>query len=619
MLPASLERFADQAWIRNKSETRRPLTLQERSLRPASVVLSKSLKETLSKHGSRLQTQPLKLAYHAVPVPLDPSEILSDSPRKPFSSTKTTGFVTAVKNLDSEPLPPPPAAAHFYQPQPDKTMSSKLGVGTMVNTIARPLQDSDLAGLPASAIAALNAASLTASIGNHNDGGRRYSGASTTASGAFRTTGLLSTTGSTRAIPTSDQFGNAPGARTAWVATMGRAEEKAQAIAMLKEATRAVPRQVTLTAGETVPLPHADHIEALSLSAVNRSGSRGPDGRVHPNDFTPASPAANAINRAILELDSREQPLNALQRRVLHEAEVHAEKLAREAKAARLATLRAERARMAKNGLGALGFDGVHNSSSYHGDYVETALKREAVLERMQKHDEARRIHLMAAEDSGMRRGYNLLNGQAISQDDIHQRLLASGDRFAQTIAALTGNKQSGSPSSAADSLSRHIQQQQQRASSAMTMPSSPAAALAGAAVHTSSEAFMTRGRQSLLFPQQEQPPQQHEQDHDHYQQQPPRASTAPSGMMGSRRRSFTPNTTRVLHDQVPSSPLVVAGSEAELLPSSSAVLRDTVQRSYQLDGTSQVDGMYRRKIVTEPGKHPLWDGTREAAAKKGE
>lgn len=163
----------------------------------------------------------------------------------------------------------------------------------------------------------------------------------------------------------------------------------------------------------------AEAAAAGATSAALSAGTDSPPRRLY-NSVAPAEAELSA-------LDTRECPLPPLERRILAEATAHAAAAAAEAKAMRLAVVRAERARLAQHprgfltGDGGLGpgvsngggaGEGVQSMASRHGDYAAAAAARAEHVARMVAHDEARRAAMASRDHGPTRRGYDILSGQ---------------------------------------------------------------------------------------------------------------------------------------------------------------------------------------------------------------
>lgn len=184
----------------------------------------------------------------------------------------------------------------------------------------------------------------------------------------------------------------------------------------------------------------AEAAAAGATTAALSAGTDSPPRRLY-NSVAPAEAELAA-------LDTRECPLPPLKRRVLAEATVHAAAAAAEAKAMRLAVVRAERARQAAYprgyltaegglgpgvGSGGGGGEGVQCAASRHGDYAAAAAARAAHVARMVAHDTARRAAMAARDHGPTRRGFDIVSGQPAAG------IAPPWPQLAATLAATSG------------------------------------------------------------------------------------------------------------------------------------------------------------------------------------
>jgi hypothetical protein len=461
MLPARLDRFTDQSWLRADAQA---LAIPDKAVRPSIQLQTQRLRETLRAHGTREQPTANTLHHHAVAlrIPLDPAEIIADSPGKSFdetvrSRTGAAGSASAAARMTLRPdmiaddarigyhvLEAEPSVPRTEAPGGADALtgawaegSRALGSG-MTHTLGGSRSVSGVAAAPMSAYADNRTAWGHAISREQYAAWAAPAGATT---GAFLHAGAIGAAGShsVSMMPGSPQAGpRAPAAvrlvtgevvpvpaqlaaaavagatirkgaaNHAFGATSGPAPRETDYFSQTRSGGGcypAAPARTPLSPFSSVPsiasaATATDHLR--SGVAPNATGGSDGCGR------WPGEASGNPYEMFAAP-DTREAPLGPLQRRILAEGEVHVQAVAREEKAARLALLRAERARVTAHPRGVLGGDGVGNGGGVHPDLADAAARRAGVLAGMEAHDVRRRQRWLRCDDSVARRGYDIL------------------------------------------------------------------------------------------------------------------------------------------------------------------------------------------------------------------
>lgn len=309
--------------------------------------------------------------------------------------------------------------------------------------------------------------------------------------------------------------------------------------------------------------------EAAAAGATTASLSAGTD--------SPPRRLYNSVAPAEAELsaaDTRECPLPPLERRVLAEATAHAAAAAAEAKAMRLAVVRAERARHAAyprgylTGEGGLGpgvgngggsGEGVQCAASRHADYAAAAAARAAHVARMVAHDEARRAAMAARDHGPTRRGFDIVSGQPAAG------IAPPWPQLAASLAASTG----GSVLAATASSSTSGFSLGDTSGGVARLRAMPAEAVERRAA----SAGATLRRPGVPPPSREEAAAR---------------GAAEDAAAAAARAAAGP-----------------AGAYRRHMPAE--------------DGTALVDGLYRRTLPVDAGQHALWHDTKTVLTGRGE
>jgi len=452
MLPARLDRVTDQSWLRADAQA---LAIPDKAGRPSIQLRTQRLRETLRAHGTREQPTANTLHHHAVAlrIPLDPAEIIADSPGKSFDETVRSRTGAARMTLRPHMIADDARIdTHVLEAQPTVPRTEARGgadalTGAWAEGSRAVGSGMTLGG--SRSVSGVAVAPMSAYADNRTAWGHAISREqhSAWAAPAGATAGRLSHGGaigaagshSVSVMPGSPQAGpRAPAAvrlvtgevlpmpaQLAAAAVAG-ATIRQGALAPAVGATSALAMRETDYFSQTrsgggyytaaparTPLsPFSDVPRSSSATATPHLGSDGAANAAGGSDGGGRWSAEASGNpyEMFAAPDTRDVPLGPLQRRILAEGEVHVQAVAREEKAARLALLRAERARATAHPRGVLGGGGVGNGGGgAHSDLADAAARRARVLAGLESHDARRRQRWLRCDDSVSRRGYDII------------------------------------------------------------------------------------------------------------------------------------------------------------------------------------------------------------------